>query len=218
MPEYGRNVQKMLRYACTIQDTPVRQRFAEKVVDLMMQMNPQNKNLEDYREKLWKHAFHIADYKLNVVPPSGAIPTLETARKKPSIITYPTGETHHRHYGQNVQKAIRKAKAMPAGPKRDGMIRIIAAYMKLAYKTWNKEYFVSDEVIKSDLATISEGQLLLKDDAVVLQPVTSHPNQHSSQGQQNRRRRNGQGNYGGNHKGNSGNKDRYRNNKSRRKK
>ena len=36
--------------------------------------------------------------------------------------------------------------------------------MKLAYKTWNREHFVSDEVIKNDLLTLSEGKLVLAEE------------------------------------------------------
>jgi hypothetical protein len=32
---------------------------------------------------------------------------------------------------------------------------------QVAYKTWNKEHYVSDEVIKADLSAISEGKLQL---------------------------------------------------------
>jgi hypothetical protein len=52
---------------------------------------------------------------------------------------------------------------MPEGPKKVGMINTIASYMKLAYKTWNRENYVSDESIKNDLATISKGTLYVED-------------------------------------------------------
>ena len=40
----------------------------------------------------------------------------------------------------------------------------IAAYMKLAYKTWNREHYVSDEIIKADLRALSKGQLVIPED------------------------------------------------------
>ena len=50
---------------------------------------------------------------------------------------------------------------MPEGPKREGFVEVIASYMKLAYKTWNKEHYVSDDIVKEDLEILSNGQLIL---------------------------------------------------------
>ena len=74
---------------------------------------------------------------------------------------YPATATRFRHYGNNIQALIQKAIAMPEGPKREGFVEVIASYMKLAYKTWNKEHFVSDDVVKDDLEILSDGQLEL---------------------------------------------------------
>ena len=69
IPEYGRHVQLLVDHAKTIEDPKLRQQFAERIIKLMMQMQPQNRNMEDYQEKLWKHLFRIADYELDVTPP-----------------------------------------------------------------------------------------------------------------------------------------------------
>jgi len=66
-----------------------------------------------------------------------------------------------RHYGNSVHALIQKAIEMPEGPKREGFVEVIASYMKLAYKTWNKEHYVSDDIVKEDLEILSNGQLLL---------------------------------------------------------
>ena len=167
IPEYGRNVQKLVQYAKTIENPKMRQHFIEKVVDMMMQMHPQNRNLEDYREKLWKHVFRIANYELDVVPPFGEIPKPEDARKHPEKIAYPVTEARFRHYGHNIQVLVKKALSMPLGPKRDGFVNVIASYMKLAYKTWNREHYVSDDVIKGDLESLSNGLLTLHEDTAI---------------------------------------------------
>ena len=72
IPEYGRNIQTLIRHAKEITDLDERQFFVEKVVHLMMQMHPQNKNLDDYRDKMWKHVFRIAGFDLpGVIPQNG---------------------------------------------------------------------------------------------------------------------------------------------------
>lgn len=167
IPEYGRNIQEMIKYAKTIEDDKYRQAFIERIVDLMLQMAPQSRNMEDYRDKLWKHVFRIADYELNVDPPKGDRPSKEEAQKRPDMIGYPVTEARYRHYGHNVQELIKKALAMEPGPKRHGFVRTIAAYMKLAYRTWNQEHYVSDEVIKEDLRSLSNGELSMDSDEPV---------------------------------------------------
>jgi hypothetical protein len=165
IPEYGRNVQTLIRHARTIEDLSERQAFIEEVVNLMMQMHPQNRNLDDYRSKMWKHVFRIADYDLpGVLPPDGIAPTPEDVRKKPARVPYPHRETKFRHYGHNVQTLVDKALEMEKGPVREGFVQVIGSYMKLAYRTWNKEHYVSDDVIITDLDNLSQGELKLIED------------------------------------------------------
>lgn len=166
MPEYGRNVQKLVDYAKEVEDNRERQALVEKIIDLMMQMNPQNKNMEDYREKLWKHLFRIAEYDIQVNSPYGNPSVLED-RKKPERVPYPQNDAKYRHYGHNVQRLLKEALAMEEGPKRDGFVAVIGSYMKLAYLTWNKDHYVSDEVIKADLLALSDGKLRMPDDTSI---------------------------------------------------
>lgn len=163
IPEYGRNVQKLINHAKTIEDKPTRQKFVEQIVRMMQQMHPQNGSVEDHRERLWKHVFHIADYDIDVNPPMETLPTREESLKKPEAIPYPQLEARFRHYGHNVQKLIKKAKELPEGSKQNGFIAAIGAYMKLAYKTWNKDYFINDETVKADLASLSDGDLAVSE-------------------------------------------------------
>ncbi len=163
LPEYGRNVQLLVKHAKTIENRELRQAFIERVIRLMHQMNPQNRNIEEYKDKLWGHVFHIADYDIDVMPDNGIIPTRENARKRPDIVGYPHNDTKYRHYGYNVQKLVKKALDMEPGPKRTGLINAVASYMKLAYKTWNREHYVSDDIIKNDLTTLSDGGLKVED-------------------------------------------------------
>ncbi len=161
IPEYGRNVQMLVKHATTIENDEERQAFVEQIVDLIQQMHPQNRNIEDYKEKLWKHIFRIAEYNIEVIPPGGEHPRPEDYKKKPNKIKYPSIDTRFRHYGHNVQVLIQKALEMEPGPIKDGFVTVIGSYMKLAYRTWNKEHYVSDEIIRTDLEVLSNGQLTL---------------------------------------------------------
>ncbi len=190
IPEYGRHVQKLIQYAKTIEDPEKQGVFIERIIDLMMQIHPQSRNVEDYREKLWKHIYRIANYELKAVPPSGVRPQPTDANKMPEPIDYPEFEAKFRHYGHNVQKLIQKAISMPPGPKRDGFVAVIGSYMKLAYKTWNKEHYVSDDIIRTDLATLSQG-LLVMDEETSLDNLAAARRRKQQQQQRDRDGRDG---------------------------
>jgi hypothetical protein len=165
MPEYGRNVQQLVRHAQKLEESAYRQQFCEQIVDLIQQLYPQSKSIEDYREKLWKHLFQIAKYDLIATTPSGQIPRPEDAKKRPDRVPYPFSDTRFKHYGNNIQRLIRRAVEMESGPIKDGFVQTIGSYMKLAYKTWNREHFVSDEIIKIDLDILSNGKLSLEENS-----------------------------------------------------
>lgn len=165
MPEYGRNVQKLIRHARTIEDEGERQAFVEEIVELMHQMNPLSKNIDDYRVKLWKHIFRIAEYDLDVDPPIGERPTPESDKKRPDRLNYPKSEARFRHYGNHVKALVNKAIEMEDDDIKEDFVEAIGSYMKLAYQTWNREHYVTDSVIVSDLETLSDGQLAMHDEA-----------------------------------------------------
>ena len=191
IPEYGRHIQNLIKYCKKIENKDERQALAERIVDLMMQMHPQNRNMDDYRDKLWKHFFRIANYDIDVDTPTGVRPSREDDQKRPERIAYPVVEAKFRHYGHNVQQLIKKALEMEEGPIRDGFVAVIGSYMKLAYKTWNKEYYVSDDVIKTDLESLSNGQLTLDENAAI----------DSLSGSRRRKSSNGKGSSSSNHHG-----------------
>jgi hypothetical protein len=161
-PEYGRSIQEMIIHAKAIENPGLRQKTVESIVGLMIQLGPSgNKNMDDYREKLWNHVFEIANYELDVTPPPGIIIRRAEERAKAAPLGYPASATRYRHYGNSIQALIKKAIEMPEGSKKEGFVEVIASYMKLAYKTWNKEHYVSDDIVKEDLENLSDGQLAL---------------------------------------------------------
>ena len=161
-PEYGRSVQGMIEAAKAIADDRERQATVESIVQLMFQMHPLAKSQEDIKVKIWKNVFAMADYQLNVTPPRGVDVSPEAAQAKPKQMNYPPTTRRMRHYGYNVGSLIQKCVDMPDGPKKEEFTETIAAYMKLAYKTWNREHYVSDEVVKDDLEILSNGKLRLE--------------------------------------------------------
>ncbi len=157
MPEYGRNIQKMVDYIISIEDKEKRQKNAEAIIELMGILNPHLKNVEDFRHKLWDHIFRISDFKIDIESPY-PIPSREQLLKKPEPLPYPQRSKKNRHIGKNLSLIIDKALQNEDEQKQKGYINTIAYYMKLAYANWHKEQ-VQDDMIKEELLLLSEGKL-----------------------------------------------------------
>jgi hypothetical protein len=157
MREYGRHVQGMVGHLLTLEDKERRQKNAQAVIELMGFLNPHLKNVEDYRHKLWDHLFLISDFNLEVDSPY-PIPTRESLKARPAALPYPKRYPRYSHLGKHLELIIAKAMAEENEEKRSGFAHIIAYYMKLAYNTWHKE-LIPDESIRSELNTITKGQL-----------------------------------------------------------
>ena len=155
--EYGRHIQKMAEYVLSIEDREKRQKNANALVELMGFLNPQLKNVEDFRHKLWDHLFLITDFKLDVDSPY-PIPTQETLRPKPDPLPYPKRYPKYNHLGKNIEIVIDKALEEEDPEKRQGFANSIAYYMKLTYSNWHKE-LVHDDNIQTELSSITKGEL-----------------------------------------------------------
>ncbi len=153
--EYGRHVQKMIAHAKTIEDKEDRQFFMDQIVELMGQMQPNMKSSLEFTNKLWNHAFMIAGYDLEVDVPEGVEIDNMTKHHHPPKLPYPVKNMKYRHYGHNVQVLIDKAVRMEDSEKKEIFGNAIGSYMKLAYKTWNHDHYVNDEIIKGDLKKMS---------------------------------------------------------------
>ncbi len=192
-PEYGRSIQEMIQHALTIESPQKRQKTVEAIVGLMITLSPSspNRNMDDFKEKLWNHVFAIAGPGLDVTPPAGINIVKEEDRPKPEPLGYPASSTRKRHYGSSVHALIQKAIDMPEGTKREGFVEVIASYMKLAYKTWNKEHYVSDDIVKEDMEILSNGQLVLHESHDSLDKLDAGVGRHEKD---RSRQRSGRGN------------------------
>jgi hypothetical protein len=157
MPEYGRNVQKMIEYLVTVDDREKRLRQAEVIIELMGTLNPHLKTIEDYKHKLWDHLFQMTDFNLDVDAPYPC-PTPEMIFKKPEVLPYPQEGIPHRHLGKNIQAVLDKALVETNEEKRQGLTQAVGYYMKLAYANWHKEP-VHDDMIKNEINEITKGAL-----------------------------------------------------------
>lgn len=161
IPEYGRNVQKLIKYAMDMKDKDERTRMAHLIVSIMAQMNPTVKETSDYKRKLWDHMYFISHFELDVDSPYPK-PSADILTEKPKPLGYKEGDPKFRHYGKNVEKLIQAAMEYDEGEEKDELVKTIANHMKKAYLAWNRES-VSDELIEDHLKSLSRGRLELKE-------------------------------------------------------
>ena len=82
LAEYGRNVQNMVAYICTLPTKEERNRHAQVVIDLMGFLNPHLRDVADFKHKLWDHLHIISDFKIDVDSPYPK-PSEEAIHMKP---------------------------------------------------------------------------------------------------------------------------------------
>lgn len=207
IPEYGRNIQKMIDFAITVKDREERNRVARAIIDVMGQLNPHLRDVTDFKHKLWDHIFVISEFKLDVDSPYPK-PTPETFQTKPERVMYPSNDIRYKHYGKTVERIIAKAKEYPEGEERNELVIQIANLMKRSYLNWNRDS-VNDEVILKQLDELSKGQLKLADvsalrstQAFVPRNNNTNTNQHRDKKRNNS---NGGKQNGGHHRKNTNN-------------
>ena len=157
LPEYGRNIQKMVKLTMEEPDREKRNKMTQAIIAIMGNMNPHLRDIADFKHKLWDHLAIISDFKLDIDSPYDA-PEIEKLMEKPEVVPYKTKNAKFKHYGQTLEKMVDVAIDMENGELKEILIQLIANHMKKSYLTWNKEA-VSDEQIFRDLKIISDGKI-----------------------------------------------------------
>jgi len=190
LPEYGRNLQRMVDYMMTIEDREERTRAARTIISVMAGMYPQTRDLEDFEHKLWDHLAIMTNFELDVDSPY-EMPTEEKLAKKPRRVPYTSHNIRFKHYGYLVEEIVKEIIKMEDGPAKEQATEDLANQMKRQYLMWNRRQ-VSDEAIFKDLEELSQGALKVnrnivlrsdKDLAIVM------PTQSKHQGRKKRRKK-----------------------------
>ena len=69
IPEYGRHIHQIIENLCLIKDKKKRNQQAEVVIQIMGNLNPHLRDVNDFKHKLWDHLFIMSDFKLDVDSP-----------------------------------------------------------------------------------------------------------------------------------------------------
>lgn len=159
LPEYGREVQKMVDYAITLPTREERQRCAETIVAIMERMFPSNSDAADNRHKLWDHLALMSRFQLDIDWPCD-VSQAARITTKPEPLAYPMKEIPVRHYGNMIFEMFAKLKEMPPGPERDELARLTANHMKRDLYQWSHGSADNEKVI-DDIARYTDGVIQL---------------------------------------------------------
>jgi hypothetical protein len=167
LPEYGRNVQKMVDHIKTIKDPVERNHAARTIIQIMGNLNPHLRDVGDFKHKLWDHLALIADFELDIESP---YPQVEKSKffEKPNEIPYSQGNIRFLHYGRIVELLIDAVIQKEEGEEKEYLTSLIVNQMKKSYITWNRGQ-VADEVIIGDLMLLSGGKLKITEGVKILE-------------------------------------------------
>ena len=162
LPEYGRNVQKMVDHAITIQNKEERNKCVKTIIDFMGQMNPQLRDLKEFNHKLWDDLFIISKFQLEADSPY-PLPEPKKLDERPEKMPYPKNKIKFPFYGAALENMIRYAVNQNDGRDKEIMTGMIANHMKKSYLLFNK-HSVSNDTIILHLKQLSDNKLTLPKD------------------------------------------------------
>ena len=159
MPEYGREIQKMVDYAVSLTDKSERQNCAQEIVRMMETKVPELHDNADFEQTLWDHLYLMSHKQLDIDWPFD-VTAAEKLQEKPKAIPLPQEGMRLRHYGKLLEQLFEKLKTMPEGEERDALAYYTANQMKRNLMTWGHGS-MSDEKVADDLARFTDGVIQL---------------------------------------------------------
>lgn len=159
LPEYGRNIQKMVEHCMTIEDREERNRCARTIIASMGNLFPALRDSEDSRHKLWDHLAIMSDFQLDIDYPVEVIKP-DSLTSKPEKLEYGANRIALRHYGHLLEDMIAKAASMDEGEEREALVMLLANHMKKTMLAVNKDG-VDDAKVFKDIERYSHGAIRL---------------------------------------------------------
>lgn len=172
LPEYGRNIQRMVDHCLTIEDREERTLCAHTIIRAMGNLFPELRAVEN-EHKLWDHLMIMSGFRLDVDFPCDVIREADLATA-PESVGYNQHRFAHRHYGKITQDMVHKASEMPEGQERDELILLLANHMKKQMLAVNPDG-VDDAKVFKDLCEISAGRIRLDASQVRLHEFKAQP-------------------------------------------
>lgn len=157
LTEYGRSVQALVDHLKTVEDKEQRTRMARTIFQVMVNLNPTIKELDNYQQKIWDHIHIMGNYELDI-DSEFPKPQPEALLEKPKHIGYKAALTRYRFYGRNLIEMIEGAKDLPESDIKTSYINYIASFMVNSSNSWNDEN-LGPEQVAQHLSDLSGGKL-----------------------------------------------------------
>ena len=185
--EYGRHIQKLVEHAMTLKEKQDRQKMANGIIDIMGELNPQLRDVADFKHKLWDHLFIISNFELDVDSPYEK-PVVEKLFEKPEPLAYPNSKIKYNHYGKVIELMIDEAVKMEDQDLKSKLVIAIANQMKKSYVNWNLDT-VEDEIILNQLTKLSKSKLSVPEGTELSKfiPNPKQQNPHAKKKKKNNR-------------------------------
>ena len=187
MPEYGREICKMVEHAVALPSREERLRCAKTIVKLMETKVPQIRENADYKRTLWDHLYLMSHKQLDIDWPYD-VSEAEKIHAKPQPVSLPQTSIRLRHYGRLVEELCEQLKQMPAGAERDELARLTANQMKRDLAQWGHGS-IDDEKVADDMARMTDGVIQLDLQRLSLPKVKLADDQQPSKRSFNRKRK-----------------------------
>ena len=159
LSEYGREIQKMVEYACELPTKEERLKCAMTIIRQMENKNPQLMENADYEQTLWNHLYLMSHRELDIDWPYD-VSEADKILSKPDPMPLPDGHIKLRHYGHLVEELLELLKTMPEGEEYDALVSKTANQMKRDLVLWGHGS-AEDERVADDLARYTNGKIQL---------------------------------------------------------
>jgi hypothetical protein len=190
-PEYGRIIQDLVNNCLKIKDKTKRTTAANTIINIMAQLNSQQKNSTDFKQKLYDHLAVMADFELDI-DWEFETPLREIVERRPDRIKLPETTLKYRHYGAFLLETIKKIRDYENPDEKRALIEQLANYMKRQIYQWKKE-LVSDEMVLKELRLLAGNDVDIPQNitlkTIVEQPQNQNQNQNQSKNMQIKRKK-----------------------------
>jgi hypothetical protein len=159
LSEYGREIQKMVEYACELPTKEERLKCAMTIIRQMENKNPQLMENADYEQTLWNHLYLMSHRELDIDWPYD-VSEADKILSKPDPMPLPDGHIKLHHYGHLVEELLELLKTMPEGEEYDALVSKTANQMKRDLVLWGHGS-AEDERVADDLARYTNGKIQL---------------------------------------------------------
>lgn len=209
LPEYGRNVQKMVRYLSTIEDRDERNKQAQIVIATMANVYPDRRETTEFRNMLYDHLFMIADFELDIDCPFEK-PSPDQFSPVPEILHSTQHYVVQKQYGATVPRLAKEVASIQDEAMRRAAATNLARFMRQKSYDYNKEY-PNDDIIISDLFDMTNGAIRLDASVFEGSQITQRPQNRNINNRNNNNNQRGNKNSNNSTNNNNNNRNRKKN-------